>query len=197
MPVSCMCHVRGGEHVCRYRACATFESESMQLLLSYMCHVRVGEHACRCHACATFEAESMQCMCPVHGGEHACFVMHKQAMALAVLPTTMVHPSLLLGLRGRLRSMPLHSHACGHVTVYGGEHACCCHACGHVTVYGGEHACRCHACGTFESESMHAAVMHVPSLRGEHACRCHACATFEAESIHCEHSLLLSYMCPI
>ena len=69
-------------------------------------------------------------------------------MALAVLPTTMVHTSLLLGLRGRLRSMPLHSHAYGHVAVYGGEHACC-----------------WHACATFEAESMHAAVMHVARSR--------------------------------
>ena len=159
-------------------------------------------HAAVMHACAQFMAESMQ-----------SFLMHKQAMALAVLPTTMVHPSLLLGVRGRLRSMPLHSHAIVAMSRSTAEsmHAAVMHvprsrrrACMplscmcHVRVR--EHACCCHACAQFEAESMHAGVMHVPRSRREnmHAdvmhvprssrracnCCCHTCATFESESMH-------------
>jgi hypothetical protein len=163
------------------------------------------------HACAQFMAESMQ-----------SFLMHKQAVAFAVLPTKTVHTSLLLGVRGRLRSMPLHSHAIVAMSRSTAEsmHAAVMHvprsrrrACMplscmcHVRVR--EHACCCHACAQFEAESMHAGVMHVPRSRREnmHAdvmhvprssrracnCCCHTCATFESESMQ----LLLSYMCPV
>ena len=107
----------------------------------------------------------MQCMCPVHGGEHACFVMHKQTMALAVLPTTMVHTSLLLGLRGRLRSMPLHSHA---IVAMSRSTAESMHVAGMHAPRSRRRACMPLSCmwhvrGVEHDGNMHAAVMHVPS----------------------------------